>query len=216
MRRISSARAAEAARVLVRAKRLGEDYKIARPLPPVLAHISTFDDAYAVHAALLAGTGNVSAAAALAPSAADVGAAAGPAAGQHPRPRLGTRPSPRRRARGWSIGTAARARAPLSRAMLGAPACVSARRERARRDGRAVRAARHAPPPRARDDPRTRARALREQSASTPALAVHASRFAPGARDGDGTRAAALKLADFGGVGALVTDDVDVDVAAPE
>ena len=45
VRRISSARAAEAARVLVRAKRLGEDYKIARPLPPVLAHISTLDDA---------------------------------------------------------------------------------------------------------------------------------------------------------------------------
>ena len=45
VRRISSARASEAARVLVRAKRLGEDYKIAQPLPPVLAHISTLDDA---------------------------------------------------------------------------------------------------------------------------------------------------------------------------
>ena len=107
MRRISSARAAEAARVLVRAKRLGEDYKIARPLPPVLAHISTFDDAYAVHAALLAGTGHVSAAAALAPSAADVGAAAAAAIRQHPEAAawdatvaaLGAHA-------GWSIGTA--------------------------------------------------------------------------------------------------------------
>ena len=52
----------------------------------------------------------------------------------------------------------------------------------------------------------------------TPALAVRATRFAPGALDGDGAeRAAALGLADFGGVGALITDDIgDVDVAAPE